>query len=59
MTSGAGGGHERCHEETALSFRNRFIAVCASPEARTLFEPLGVSHDCRAFSILVIVVVFK
>lgn len=38
-----------------MSSRNHFIAVCTSPEAsvyrqtRTLFEPLGVSHDCRAF----------
>lgn len=28
-------------------------------EVRTLFERLGISHDCRALYILVIVAVFK
>jgi len=33
---------------TVMSFEARFITVCASTEVRTLFERLGISHDCRA-----------
>lgn len=44
-----GNGLRRRSSGTVLSFRNRFITVCASPQPRTLFEALGISHDCRAF----------